>query len=352
MTMTTHTQTPFGRLPDKSIAHLYTFKDKQGFGFSLTDYGAALVSLFVPDRHGRPADVLLGFDSAGGYAAHDGYAGAVCGRVANRIRHASFELNGIRFKLKANDGPNHLHGGKIGFDKKHWRIEPVDNGYRAWLVSEHMDEGYPGRLHADVAYRWLDGSVLDITYTITADSDTVCCLTNHAYFNLNGPQHDARDQYLTVLADTFTERAADGIPSGRVLPVGGVFDIRNETRIRDLLLSADPSVQSARGIDHNFAVRRNWEKQDGLAKAAVLYGEASGIDMTVSTTLPGLQVYTGNYIDGWLGKQGVIYGQHSGIALETQYFPNAVNEPSFLAPLVPAQSTRTDVTRLSFTSRR
>ena len=344
--MNKHQIMDFGRTSDGRQAHLFSFLDEKGSGFCVTDYGAALTTLLVPDRRGIPTDVLLGFDTVSGYEAHDGFAGAVCGRFANRIKGGRFTLNGHVFQLSQNEGQNHLHGGTHGFDKKLWNVSTLADGYRLLLLSPAGDEGYPGELKAVVSYRWLEGGKLEIRYCVESDRDTICNLTNHAYFNLNGPAGQALDQWLTVNADSYTPTDSEGIPTGEIRSVSGILDLRAPKLMRDVLLSPDPQLADRGGLDHNFVLKK--EKSDGLFRAATLQGVLSGICLHVDTDAPGLQVYGGNFIRSWVGKEQVTYGKHAGIALETQLFPDAPNQAAFPTARLPAGEERETRTVFTF----
>lgn len=336
----------FGYLRNGSKACLFELRDENGFGFSVTNYGAALVSLIVPDKNNQPVDVLLGFDSVSGYESHDGYAGAICGRMANRIKDATFQLNGKQYQLAQNNGSNHLHGGLSGFDKKIWDVTKIQDGFRSTLLSEHMEEGYPGELEVILTYKWLKEVGLEISYAYSAKADTICNLTNHAYFNLNGQKGSALDQVLRVCADYYTPTTDDCIPTGEIRKVEGSFNLNEGKLLRDILISDDTDLLMLGGLDHNFVLRK---KEPGeLSRASSLTGLNSGIQMSVLTTMPGLQVYTGNYIAGWEGKNGVTYQKHDGIALETQFFPNAPNLSHFPSPVLRAGQSRMTKTTLLF----
>lgn len=325
-----HNQDDFGRTHDGQQTTRYFYRDDAGTGFTFTDYGAALLELIVKDRNDNLVDVILGFDSINDLQAQTGFIGAICGRVANRIKDGRFTLNGQQYQLEQNDGPNHLHGGHHGFDKKIWHVAAIDHGYRLALQSPDLEGNYPGNLTVTVDYVW-QNDTLSILYQARSDQDTIINLTNHAYFNLNGPTGSAREQQLLVNAKAYVETDGQNIPTGVILPVTGPFDLRTPRQLNDLLNDPHPHIKQARGIDHNFVLN-----EATLEPAAKLSGNTTGIIMTVTTDCPGIQIYTGNYIDHWRGKNNQIYEQHDGICLETQYFPDSPNQPSFPSTVLKA----------------
>ncbi len=295
---------------------------------SLLTYGAALRGLSVPGPAG-PVDVALGFDSMEAYEAQDKFMGAVVGRYANRIAGGRFTLEGQRYTLARNDGENHLHGGPGGFFAKVWRAEPWgENGVTFSCESEDMEEGYPGRLRVSVTYR-LDGGTLRLSYRAVTDRTTVCNLTSHAYFNLNG--HDAggaMEQLLTLHAGQYTPVGPGSIPTGERAPVEGTpMDFRAPAVIGARIDQAHPQLELCSGYDHNWVV----DGETGVLRpAAVLESTKTGIRMEVETTLPGIQFYAGNYMAGCpAGKGGAKYGRRDAVCLETQFFPDTPNHPAF-----------------------
>lgn len=291
-------------------------------------YGATLTNLFVPGRDGQPVDVVLGFDQVQTYQEQDKYLGAVVGRYANRIAKGRFTLNGQEYTLACNNGENHLHGGPTGFSTQIWQAQPCENGVTFTYESQDMEEGFPGRLTAQVTYQ-LVGRELRLHYQAASDRDTVCNLTNHAYFNLSG--HDAggaMDQILTLHAQSYTPVIPGSIPTGEIAPVEGTpMDFRTPTPIGVRIDADFEQLQLCGGYDHNWVV-------DGpvgqLRPTARLESPVSGISMEVETTLPGVQFYAGNYLDGCpTGKGGARYGKRDGVCLETQFFPDSPNHPQF-----------------------
>lgn len=295
---------------------------------SLLTYGAALRGLAVPGAAG-PVDVALGFDSVESYETQDKFMGAVVGRYANRIAEGRFTLEGQAYVLACNDGKNHLHGGPGGFFSKVWRAEPCgEHGVTFSCESEDMEEGYPGRLCVSVTYR-LESGALRLSYWASADKTTICNLTNHTYFNLNG--HDAggaMEQLLTLCAGRYTPVGPGSIPTGEIAPVEGTpMDFRTPTAIGVRIDQPFRQLELCSGYDHNWVV----DGEAGLLRpAAVLESTRTGVRMEVETTLPGIQFYAGNYMAGCpAGKGGANYDRRDAVCLETQFFPDTPNQPAF-----------------------
>lgn len=292
-------------------------------------YGGALQFLEVPDRNGDMTDVVLGFDTVEGYQSQDKYIGAIIGRYANRIGDSGFSIHGTKFSLFSNSGPDHLHGGKNGFDKKIWRAEEVPGGVRLTLESPHMEEGYPGNLKADVTYI-LYGNELAIKFEAVSDRETVCSLTNHAYFNLGGQGSGTIENHLIRLnASRYTpvkdERC---IPTGEIARVDGTpMDLRRPVHISQNIEKDFDQLKYGGGFDHNWVI----DGQPGeLRPAAEAVDPDTGILLAVDTTLPGIQFYTGNHLDGCPpGKGGAVYGNRHAFCLETQFYPDSPNQPDF-----------------------
>jgi len=304
----------------------------------VTNYGGIILSLEVPGRDGTE-DVVLGFDSLGGYlsdayAASNPYFGALIGRYGNRIDEAQFRLSGKTYTLDANNGPNHLHGGEPGFDERVWRAEPFETpdsvGVVLRYVSPDGEEGYPGRLESEVTYTLTGDNALVIDYRATTTEATPVNLTQHSYFNLDGAGDGTiLDHELMIDAESFTPVDSTLIPTGEFRPVAGTpFDFREPTPIGARINGENRQLGIARGYDHNFVLAR--QDRDSLHLAARLYDPDSGREMEVLTTEPGLQFYSGNFLDGSLvGKSGAPYEKHAGLALETQHFPDSPNQPEF-----------------------
>ncbi len=323
----------FGKTADGQQVDLYTLKNKNGIEAAVMNYGAILVSLKTPDRAGKLEDVTLGFDSLDGYLKPNPYFGAVIGRYGNRIGGASFKLNGVAYKLPANNGPNTLHGGLKGFDKVVWLAKDVSDaqGPRLELtyLSKDGDEGFPGNLSATVVYTLTDSNELRIDYSATTDKDTVVNLTNHSYWNLTGPSGtDILGHELTLYADRFTPVDKNLIPTGKLASVEGTpFDFRKPMVIGARINQPDEQIKFGGGYDHNFVLNSGG---GALAPAAKVYDPKSGRVMDVLTTEPGIQFYTGNFLDGTLtGKGGKVYSIRTGLCLETQHFPDSPNKPEF-----------------------
>ena len=325
------TQADFGRMPDGTAIQIYSLTNKSGVQARITNYGGILVSLKAPDRHGAMADVVLGFDSLAGYLANPGpFFGALIGRYGNRIGHAKFSLNGVEYHLEKNDGDNSLHGGAHGFDKRVWTPRPLpDGGLELTYVSKDGEGGYPGNLTVTVTYHLTDANELKIDYAATTDKDTVVNLTNHAYFNLRGAgSGDILGHRLTLNADRFTPVDSGLIPTGELRPVEGTpFDFRKPTVIGARIEQNDEQLKLGRGYDHNWIINRSG---NGLALAAHVEEPESGRVLEVLTTQPGVQFYTGNFLDGSAkGKDGKVYARRFGFCLETQHFPDSPNKKDF-----------------------
>lgn len=312
----------FGVTTGGEPAESWTLKNEFLTAEVLT-YGAALRRLVFGG-----VDVVLGYDTLSEYERHDGCFGATVGRVCNRIGGASFTLNGKTYPLAKNDGENHLHGGTRGFDKRVWEAEPLEDGVRLRRLSPDGEEGYPGALNVSVTYR-LDGASLRIEYEAESDADTLCSLTNHSYFNLNGGG-TAMDHTLALAAEAYLETSPGCLPTGRELPVAGTpFDFRTAKPVgRDIDAPAE-QLQLVNGYDHHFCIEGG-----GLRRAAVLRGDRSGITMTVDTTSPGVQLYTANWLFRRSGKSGAVYCPRCAVCLEPQFPPDAVHHPDFPQPLL------------------
>lgn len=286
----------------------------------IIDYGATLRSLIVPDKNGNPTDVVLGYDTVEEYINNDGYIGATVGRFANRICKGKFTLNGKEYTLATNDGPNHLHGGNIGYDKMVWDIKDEDGELACYLTSPDGDEGYPGTLEMKVTYALKDGG-LSIHYEAASDKDTIFNPTNHAYFNLDG-EGKINEQYLKINADYFTPNDADCLPTGELKAVEGTsMDFKDFHTIAERA-DMDEYVKPYGGYDVNFVLNVK-------SPACEVYSDKNGIVMQVETTEPGVQLYTGNGTSDRLGKNGAQYGWRSAFCLETQHYPDCINHPEW-----------------------
>ena len=332
---------PAGTLADGTAIESITLKNGQGVSATILTYGATLQKLAGPDRNGRIADVLLGYDDLAGYVDHPNYFGVTVGRYANRIAGGRFTLDGKSYQLPLNDKVNSLHGGGKGFDKQPWRVVSLKHGPTATLVlaltSPDGDAGYPGQLDATVTYTLDEAGNLGIAFDARTNKPTIVNMTNHAIFDLagEGSRDGALGHLLTIPAKAFTPVDANLIPTGELKPVEGtVFDFRAPRRVADGIRDGrDAQIVAGRGYDHNFALDKGATKAPELA--ARLEDPASGRVLDVLTTEPGVQFYTGNFLDGTLiGKQGHLYRMGDGIALEPQKFPNSPNQPKFLSARV------------------
>jgi len=308
---------------------LFTLENKQSVKAYFTNFGATIVGLKFPDRKGVFKDVILGFDSIEGYLADRAFHGVIAGRYANRIANAEFKLDGQPYRLTANDGKNTLHGGSTGFGKRVWDVNIHNNGLEFSLLSEHGDEGFPGNLNVTVTYQLSEQNEIIIDYRATTDVATVLNLTNHAYFNLAGHDTGAMiDQELSINADYITEKNAEGIPTGKLLPVhNSPFDFKSAKPIGRDFGASHPQMNFGTGYDHNFVVEGKKGELNFVAKAL---DPESGRMLEIFSTLPGVQLYTGDYlIDGPLAKDGHVYQPWDGFCLESQFFPDSPNHDNF-----------------------
>jgi aldose 1-epimerase len=341
----TVTRTPTQIDVDGKRIEVFTLTNAAGVEVSAMTYGAIILSWKTPDRDGRLTDIVLGFEDPARYLKGDSpYFGAIVGRYGNRIGGARFVLDGTTYALAANDGPNHLHGGKRGFDKVIWNGEPVKDSRGVSVAftrtSPDGEEGYPGALTVRVTYTLTPKNELIVDYLATTDKPTVVNLTQHSYFNLAG-DGDILSHELRINADRYTPVDKTLIPTGELAPVEGTpFDFRKPTRIGARIASEHPQMQFGRGYDHNWVLARSGA---GLSLAAELYEPTSGRTLQVSTTEPGLQFYSGNFLDGTLtGKGGKVYKHRNGLCLETQRFPDSPNKPSFPTTVLrPGEKYRT-----------
>ena len=348
------TKQPFGSTGAAETVDLYTLTNSKGMEVKISTYGGAVVSLKVPDKSGKVADIVLGFDSLDGYQAPNPYFGAIIGRYGNRIAKGEFKLNGATFKLAVNDGANHLHGGLRGFDKILWRGREMHSpdGVRLDLtyMSKDGEEGYPGELNTTVSYTVAgEKNELRIDYEAVTTKDTVLNLTNHSYFNLAGQgEGDILNHSVTILADRFTPVDKGLIPTGELKSVDGTpFDFRTPRTIGERIDAKDPQLVYGKGYDHNFVLNKIGGDLELVARATE---PTTGRSMQVLTTEPGMQFYTGNFLDGTItGKNQKVYGRRAAFCMETQHFPNSPNQPSFPSTtLKPVQRYRsTTVYRFS-----
>ena len=344
------TKDAFGQFKGQPV-ELYTLTNNNGVVMKVTTYGATITELHVPDKDGKMGDVVLGFDKLDGYISPEYEKsnpnfGAVIGRYGNRIAKGKFTLDGVEYTLATNNGENHLHGGKIGFNRVVWAAQPVESACGVALemtyTSKDMEEGYPGNLQVTVVYTLTNDNELKIDYRAVTDKATPCNLTNHSYFNLSaGKQPTIVHHELALFADQYTEVDSGLIPTGNLPDVAGTpMDFTTPHFIGERIDSDFEQLKFGRGYDHNWVLRNN----DGsLALAATVYEPESGRFMEVFTTEPGVQFYAGNFLDGVLtGKNNVKYVRRAGLCLETQHFPDSPNQPTFPSTiLLPGESYQT-----------
>lgn len=327
------TQQPFGHTADNQGIDIVTLRNLNGIEVRVMTYGGAIVSLRTPDRSGRVDDIVLGHDTAEGYFANSPYFGILVGRYANRIAKGAFTLDGKKYRLATNNGANHLHGGKKGWDQAVWKADPFQDARGAGVVLTHTsadgDEGYPGAVTAKVTYTLTDDNALVVDYLATTDKPTVINLTQHSYFNLSGGQSaDILGHELMINADRYTPVDEGLIPTGELASVQGTpFDFRTSTKIGARIGQDDVQLKRGKGYDHNWVLNR---QGGGLSLAARAVEPTSGRTLEISTTEPGIQFYSGNFLDGSItGKGNVKYGLRAGFCLETQHYPDSPNHPDF-----------------------
>ena len=324
------TSEPFGQLKDGTPVSLYTMTNGKGARMKVTNYGGIIVSLEVPAKGGDLLDVVLGYDSLAAYEKKNPFFGALVGRYGNRIAEGKFTLDGKEYNLVKNNNGNHLHGGTKGFDKAVWNIEEVPSkegvALKLTYLSKDMEEGYPGNLDVAVTYTLTDNNTVMFDYQATTDKRTIVNLTQHTYFNLNGGQTDILSHEMMLNADSFLQVDQALIPTGELQPVANTpLDFRKPVKIGERIDSDHQQIQYGRGYDHCWVING-----EGLKRTAEVYDSISGIEMIVHTTEPGVQFYTGNFLDGSLtGKNNVVYGKRAGFCLETQHFPDSPNKPHF-----------------------
>ncbi len=340
---------PFGSMPDGAVVDIYTLQNGI-VEARIATYGGVIVSLKVPDRKGEQDDVVLGYGSLDEYVAGRQFFGAIIGRYANRIAHGQFQLDGKTYFLPKNNGENTLHGGTRGFDKVVWKARPIGNGIELTYVSKDGDQGFPGNLTAIVRYT-LVGNALRIEYSATTDKDTVVNLTNHSYFNLVGQgKGDILGEELELHASRYTPVDATLIPTGQLESIEGTpFDFRKLTPIGKRIGDDNGQLRNAKGYDHNWVL----DKPAGeMGKAAEVYEPTSGRVMEVLTTQPGIQFYSGNFLDGSdVGKGGRVYGHRSAFTLETQHYPDSPNHANFPSTELKPGQTYHEVTEFRFSTR-
>lgn len=331
----------FGKLPDGTPIEIYTLTNKNGLKARIMTYGAILVSLEVPDRSGKMGDIILGYDTLDGYVKNNPYFGAIVGRYGNRIAKGRFSLNGVTYKLAVNNGENHLHGGLKGFDKVVWaaepRLEEDGIGVRFGYLSKDGEEGYPGNLQVIVHYALTNDNELRVDYEAATDKPTPVNLTHHSYFNLAAGEADILGHELMLAADRYTPVDKGLIPTGELAPVKGTP--------MDFTLPAAVGSRIAQvegGYDHNYVLSK---AEVAMGLAARLADPGSGRVMEIYTTEPGIQFYSGNFLDGTItGKSGRVYKKHGGLCLETQHFPDSPNHPKFPPTILQPERTLKSLT--------
>jgi aldose 1-epimerase len=327
------TKAPFGQTADGKVIELITLRNQRGIEVRLMTYGGIILSIKTPDRTGAIDDIALGYDTAAGYFKNSTYFGVLVGRYANRIAKAKFTLDGKTYTLPANNGVNSLHGGTIGWDQKVWASEEFQNaggvGVALTLTSPDGDQGYPGEVKAKVTYTLTDDSRLIVDYDATTSAPTVINLTQHTYFNLAGAKADnILGHELMINADKYTPVDDTLIPTGELAPVAGTpFDFKTSTVIGARIDQKNEQLTRGKGYDHNWVLNRTG---DGLSLAARAKDPLTGRTLEISTTEPGIQFYSGNFLDGTnIGKGGKAYPHRGGFCLETQHYPDSPNQPSF-----------------------
>ena len=336
----------FGTLKSGEEISLYTLENSHGVEVKITNYGGIITSISTPDKNGQFENIVLGFDSLSHYLGEHPYFGAIIGRYANRIENGQFTLDGTLYELARNNGPNHLHGGQKGFDKVVWKPEVTSDGcLQLTYTSPDGEEGYPGEMSIKVTYKLTNDNELKICYQASTDKSTPFNITNHSYFNLSGnPEKTVLNHHISIKADKYTPVNDEQIPTGELATVvSKPFDLRKPTVIGD---SID---QVPGGFDHNFILNKTNDTSDSLIHAATVVDTVSGRQLDVYTTEPGVQFYSGNFLDGSLtGPNGREYIQHAGFCLETQHFPNSPNQPNFPNVILEPNETFESTTTYKF----
>ncbi len=328
----------FGTSKQGEAVSVYLLENKNGASVRVTDYGAALVSIIVPDKNGGMQDVLLGYDNVTGYENNTCYFGAVIGRNGNRIANAQLTIDGVTYSLDSNDNENNLHSGEKGMDTIVWDVkEYTDNAITFTCKSADLEQGFPGNMDVQVTYVLTDEHAVEIHYEAVSDKDTVANFTNHAYFNLEGhASGNVLGQELMLRASYYTPVIdSKAIPTGEIAPVAGTpMDFTTAKTIGRDMEADDTQIKYGGGFDHNFVLDK--EEKGAFELMAEAYAPGTGIVMEAYTDRPGVQFYSGNFITTQDGKQGAVYGKRQGFCLESQFFPNSVNEPKFEAPIIKA----------------
>lgn len=347
------TSSPFGQTADGTGIDLITLRNQRGVEIRLMTYGGIILSIKTPDRTGTVDDIALGYETAAPYFKNSTYFGVLVGRYANRIAKAKFTLDGKTYTLPANNGVNSLHGGTTGWDQKVWKADSFQNaggvGVILTLTSPDGDQGYPGEVKAKVTYTLTDDSKLVVDYDATTNAPTVINMTQHTYFNLAGAKlaDNILAQELMINADKYTPVDDTLIPTGQLAPVEGTpFDFRKSTLIGARIDQADEQLKRGKGYDHNWVLNRTG---DGLSLAAIAKDPGTGRTVEISTTEPGIQFYSGNFLDGTnIGKGGKAYPHRGGFCLETQHYPDSPNQPAFPSTVLRPGSHYTSQTVFKF----
>jgi aldose 1-epimerase len=336
----------FGKTGKEKGVYLFSLNNDKGTEVKITNYGACVTSIVTTDKNGKADDIVLGFDSLEQYEAGHPYFGVICGRYANRISNAAFTIDNATYKLAANDGRNTLHGGLLGFDKVIWMAGTIENkeevGVKLVYLSPNMEEGFPGNMVIEVSYLLNNNNELIILYSAKTDKTTVINVTNHSYFNLNGCKKEIYDHVLIINSDKLTEVNSEAIPTGKLMNLSGTgFDFKKPGRI-GATIDSIPG-----GYDHNYVI--NKKNTGEYVLAAKLADPESGRVLETYTTEPGVQFYSGNFLDGTKkGKNGIVYKKHFGMCLETQHYPDSPNQKDFPSTLLKPGETYTQKTVYKF----
>ena len=345
------TSKDFGQTTDSVQVKQFTLTNENGLEMKVITYGAIITSLKTPDKDGKLEDIVLGHDNIEGYIKNDPYLGAVVGRYGNRIANAKFSIDGTEYKLAANNGKNSLHGGIKGFDKVVWNASEINDstgvGLKLTYRSVDGEEGFPGNLDVTVFYTLNNDDELEIQYQAKTDKKTVVNLTQHTYFNLTAMKEDILNHELSINASNITPVDNTLIPTGELLPVENTpFDFRKAKKVGENINDDHEQIKFGNGYDHNWVLD---ESEDEINLAAILSDSTSGRIVEVYTTEPGIQFYTGNFLDGTItGKNDVVYKYRSGLCLETQHYPDSPNQPDFPSTLLSPNEDYLTVTKFKF----
>jgi aldose 1-epimerase len=341
----------WGTSPDGKTVDLYTMENSNGMKVVISTFGADVVKLFTPDKNGKLDDVVLGYDTLEPYFKNPCYFGATIGRYGNRIANAKMTIDGVEYSLPMNDGKNHLHGGTKGLHMRVWTAEPNEetNSLKLTYFSKDGEEGYPGNMDFTVVYTLTEDNALQIDYKATTDKDCVVNMTNHSYFNLKGEgTGDMLGHELVIHSEKTTPVDSTLIPTGKFASVEGTpFDFRTPHTVGERVAADDAQIGYGSGYDHNYVLDDN----TSLREVAVVTEPVSGRVMTVLTTEPGIQFYSGNYVDVPNGKNGHAYGKYAALCLETQHFPDSPNQPNFPSTLLKAGDTYNTTTVYRFSTK-